>query len=154
MNENEKQALSEALKYLTAKDRSSRGVALHLQEKAYQKETIQSVLAYLQAKKMIDDFRYADNYFHKRLKSGYSIHQISEELKQEGLPDEVIEDARSRFMEELSDGIRAKEEAEKLLSQFGYSAKTMRKIAGFLERKGYEAELVEEILFFINEKYE
>ncbi|PJG85531.1 recombination regulator RecX [Conservatibacter flavescens] len=86
-------ALSYVLNLLSRREYSEYEIRCKMQEKAFEEEDIQTVLAYCQQKNWQSDKRFCENYIHSRSQRGYGLIRIKQELRQlKGVESAVIDE--------------------------------------------------------------
>jgi regulatory protein len=136
-------AYQRALKFLSYRMRSSQEVQRNLQEHGVSEEDIAAVLERLQRGGLVNDSRFAQAWIENR--SEYrprSRRALSYELRQKGIPEEVIEEIFDRAGgedEELAYQAACKQ-ARKLKDLEWPEFR--RKLGGFLARRGFTYEVI------------
>ena len=117
----------------------------HLQRKAFDEETIEQVLAYLNGLELLDDVAFAQYWIEQREtfrpRSRYALGQ---ELRQKGISREIVAAA----LEEVDETAAARRAAEKQANRWAGLPEDVfkEKMAGFLQRRGFSYDIIREIL--------
>lgn len=87
-------ALAYVVNLLSRREYSEYELRCKMQEKAFDEEIINAVIAHCQQKNWQNDKRFAENYLHFRSQRGYGINRIKQELRQlKGIRTEVVNQA-------------------------------------------------------------
>jgi regulatory protein len=145
-------AKSTAYRYLTYRPRSTKELLDKLSEKKFDVAVINAVLADLTRLGYLDDAQFAAQWASSRLRlRGFGRRRIEQELKQKGVDQEIIRGA-------LAIAIPPEDEIEAARSFAERKLRTMksfepevrrRRLAGFLERKGFSYDIIREMLSHI-----
>ncbi len=94
-----KRAKLRAMNLLQTRDYTEQAMYTKLKDGLYPSRVIDEALAYVKSYHYIDDHRYADSYisFHS---GSLSRRELEGKLRLKGIPEDVIEDALSRYEEE------------------------------------------------------
>jgi len=140
-----------ALRYLATRARSRAEAAAYLGKKEVPEEHIEHTLSYLEEYGYIDDRKFAATYSRYLIeKKGLSRRALAFELKKKGVSEE---DASPALEELFGDG--GEDEYEVALRMARKKAATLkgverekarRRLAGFLQRRGYSFEVVRKTL--------
>lgn len=132
-----------ALNYLSYKPRTTYEVKKKLKDKGFDGEVISIVIEFLKEYKFIDDDAYAHLWIRNRinLKPTGRI-RLRNELYQRGLDKDTIERNIGELTPELEEEL-ALSLAQKRIERTGSS---IRKVEGFLFRRGFKPELVRKII--------
>jgi len=138
-------AKKNALRFVSYRPRSVYEVQTHLQRKAFDEETIEQVLAYLNGLELLDDVAFAQYWIEQREtfrpRSRYALGQ---ELRQKGISREIVAAA----LEEVDETAAARRAAEKQANRWAGLPEDVfkEKMAGFLQRRGFSYDIIREIL--------
>ena len=97
----------------------------------------------------LDDARFAEQWARSRARvRGFGRRRIEQELRSKGIDRGTARDALERFFEDSSESEIARKEAEKKLKSLSRFEPEVRRrrLAGFLERKGFSSEIIRSIL--------
>lgn len=142
-------ARNAAYRLLTYRPRSRAEIEAKLQEKEFDEAIIEQVLAGLVRLGYVNDRQFADQWTRSRIRlRGFGRRRIKGELRSKGIDQEII---REVFGEVLSEGKEietAKRVVEKRLNTMqSLDRETRRRrLAGFLERKGFSFEIIGAVL--------
>lgn len=148
-----KRALEAAGRYLSERDRSCREVREFLEKKGFSSLVREQVMEALTGQGLVNDLRYARLRMTEEAEKGRSLSGIRRLLEEKGISREDIDLAFELTWDLPSEEQRAMTEAEKLISQEGPGVKTLRKIAARLSYRGYQQELIYEILEKLADAY-
>jgi regulatory protein len=142
-------AKNTAYRYLTIRPRSRAEILRKLHDKEYSVSVIDAVLDHLFRLGYVDDKKFARQWAATRARvRGYGRHRIEQELRQKGLDHETIREA-------LAEAIPREDERETAHTVAERKLRTMkslepearkRRLAGFLERKGFPRDIIWDIL--------
>jgi regulatory protein len=143
------QAKSVAYRLLTYRPRSCAELRQKLQAKAYHEPVIDAVLEVLARLGYVNDGQFAEQFASSRIRlRGWGRRRIERELGNKGIERRIISVTLSRIFEHDVEIETAKNAAErKLASMRSVDRKTKyRRLAGFLERRGFSFEVIKSIL--------
>jgi len=142
-------AKNAAYRFLTYRPRSRAEIEKKLHEKEFNDAIIETVLADLARLGYVNDLQFALGWTRSRIAlRGFGRRRIGQELKSKGIGPEII---REVFAEVFSD----ETEIETARRVAGKKMNTMnsldretrrRRLAGFLERKGFSFEIIRDVL--------
>lgn len=142
-----KKAKLRAMHLLERMDRTECGLRRKLSEK-YPEEAIEEAIAYVKSYGYLDDVRYAQNYIRCRLKDK-SQFRIFQELKSKGIKHDVISLAWEEEIKEIERDERSLVR-QMVLQKYPAGArldvKQMRRLQGFLARRGFLWEDISSVL--------
>jgi len=136
-----KQARSDAFALLSRRERSRREVQMHLLKKGYAKPTVVRVLEYLEAENYLDDDRFCALWIQSRQKTRpKGVYALRCELKQKGIGDEMIQRHVGQVDEEFAawDAVRPKLKRWAGLDRRRFVSRA----GGFLQRRGFGPHVV------------
>jgi regulatory protein len=147
--EEKAQAKEKALNFLSYRPRTEKEIRKKLKEKDFDDAVIEEVAQTLKRLKLIDDYEYAKNFVQERLRlSPRGENLLKQELWKKGIDKEIIgevlrETFESRDVEEI-----AQEVLEKAKRKYRNLEKevALRRIKGFLLRRGFSYETVNELV--------
>ncbi|HXF70917.1 MAG TPA: RecX family transcriptional regulator [Thermoflexus sp.] len=144
------QAHELALRFLSYRPRSEREVADHLRRKGFDAQTVEAELERLRRVGLVDDRAFAQFWVENRTAfRPRSRRALQAELRRKGIPPAIIQEVlQEASPDERSLALRlARDRARRLR---GLDPLTFRRrLAGYLIRRGFEGELVREILHII-----
>lgn len=150
VNETElSQAKNAAYRYLSYRPRSRAEVEQKLVEKSFSRKIIHTVLADLDRLGYVNDREFARQWARSRVRvRGFGRRRIEQELRSKGVSSDVISEALEVVFEDSSEADIARQEAErKLKSLIRFEPEVRRRrLAGFLERKGFSSDIISTIL--------
>ena len=142
-------AKSEAYRLLTYRPRSCAELRQKLQAKTFNDAVIDAVLEFLAQLGYVNDSLFAEQFASSRIRlCGWGKRRIGRELGNKGIERQVINETLSRIFEHDTEIVTAKKAAErKLASMKSVDRKTRyRRLAGFLERRGFSFDVIRAIL--------
>ena len=144
-----KRAKNTAYRYLTIRPRSRKELADKLQDKEFADPIITAVLEHVTRLGYLDDGKFAAQWAASRIRSrGFGRRRLEQELRIKGISSAIIKDTLNTLLEEAPEAETARKEAEKklrTLTRFEPEVRR-RRLAGFLERKGFSSEIIRTIL--------
>lgn len=140
---------NKAIKFLSFRNRSVKEINDYLKKKGFFENEINETIEKLIEFKFIDDTKFSELFIRNRQLKGRSKKMISYELKIKGINREIIEESLEFSQNDLK---TAKEYIEKRLHQFERftSEEKSRKIISRLRSRGYNWDVIKEILKEIN----
>jgi len=136
-----------ALKYLNYKQRSVKELRQHLLKESFSKEQVDYTLERLIEKEFINDELYAERFIKRRVDfnpKGKKLLKI--ELQQKGISEAIINQSLENidFEHEYRLAHNLLEKKQSLVK--GKNKENLRKIANFLERRGFSYDVIIKIL--------
>ena len=144
-----KRAKNTAYRYLTIRPRSRKELADKLQDKEFTDPIIAAVLEHVTRLGYLDDGKFAAQWAASRIRSrGFGRRRLEQELRIKGISREIIKNTLNTLFEEAPEAETARKESEKKLKTLTrYEPEVRRRrLAGFLERKGFSSEIIRNIL--------
>ncbi len=142
-------ARNAAYRYLTYRPRSRTEIEQKLEEKGFAGPIVQSVLNDLGRLGYINDREFARQWAASRVRlRGFGGRRIERELRNKGVSRDIIHEAVGHVFEDTSEVDIARREAEKKvrnLTRFEPEVRR-RRLAGFLERKGFSSVIIRVIM--------
>lgn len=144
-----KRARNTAYRYLTIRSRSRSEVAQKLRDREFPPDIISSVIDHLIKLGYLNDEQFARDWAASRVRSrGFGRRRLEQELRIKGIGSDIIRDTLGTLFEDSSEADIARKEADrklKTLARFEPEVRR-RRLAGFLERKGFSSETIRAIL--------
>lgn len=139
---------AKAIKKIKTKLRSTKEIDLYLKKEAFDKEQITDIIAILTRQGYLNDEVYANAFVNDRIHlSKDGPQKIENALRQEGIKNEIIEQALSCYTEELQEERIQKLIAKEIKSNHTKSGKMLeQKILYHLIELGYERSAITEQL--------
>ncbi len=134
-----------ALGLVSLRPRSEYEVRSHLRRKSYEEGAVDHAVAYLERFDLLNDVAFANYWVEQRETfRPRSRFALSQELRQKGISRDVIEAA----LEEVDEMAGARRAAEKKTHRWAGlpEHEYKKKMAGFLQRRGYSYEVIKEVL--------
>lgn len=144
--ENRKLAFNYGLKYLSMRNRSTKEVYDYLVRKHFEEESINFALKKLVDLKFINDEEFTRSWIESRQKyKGKSKLVLRQELRQKGIESSMIDHTLSDAKEDLETARILFEKKKKTLSRYT-GEEFNKKMAGFLQRRGYSWGIISKLL--------
>ncbi len=144
-----KRARNAAYRYLTIRPRSRAEVEQKLRDRGFLPSVVSSVIDHLLRLGYLNDEQFARQWAAARIRSrGFGRRRIAQELRVRGIDRDTIGTVLNGLFEESSELDVARKEADrklKTLSRFEPEVRK-RRLAGFLERKGFPSEIIRGII--------
>ncbi len=140
-----KKAKKAALRYLGYRDRSVQEMRAYLAKKEYSVKVIDEAVDYLCGLGYLDDARFSELYATSRIQSkGIGRFRLRFELLNKGVSESLVDKVLGSLFEEVDEARLARDCAEKKMPAWkGLPVQTVkRRLAGFLGRKGFDADTV------------
>ena len=144
-----KRAKNTAYRYLTIRPRSRKELADKLQDKEFPDSVIDAVLEHVTRLGYLDDGKFAAQWAASRVRSrGFGRRRLEQELRIKGISREIIKETLNTLFEEAPEAETARKEADKKLRTLARFEPEVRRrrLAGFLERKGFSSEIIRNVL--------
>jgi regulatory protein len=142
-------ARNAAYRLLTFRARSHAELEQKLREREFDESVIGEVLADLERLGYVNDRQFAGQWAAARLRlKGLGRRRIEKELRRKGIRHEVIREAIAEAVspeEEWDAAVKAAEKKLKTMLSVEPNVR-IRRLAGFLERKGFSAEITRSII--------
>jgi regulatory protein len=137
-------AAARVLRYLRQRPRTAQEVRLFLRRHGHPEDTVQTVVAELEAQRVVDDARYAALFVESR-RSGRPVGaaRIARELRQRGVGRELVESVvgargAAGVESELERALAAARPRLAAAARLGRE-RGMRRLVAFLQRRGFSA---------------
>ena len=144
-----KLAKMQAFRYLTVRDHSETELAGKLRQKGFSATTIQWVLADLRRLHFLNDTEFAALFARNRLaQRPIGRRQLEYELKQKGISSALLTETLDKIYSETNEETLVRQLAAKrlLILKGQPPLKVRKKLADFLLRRGFEWEVVKQVL--------
>ena len=142
-------AKNAAYRYLALRPRSRAEVEKRLEDREFSEDVIKSAIDHLAHLGYLDDARFARQWASARVRlRGFGRRRIEQELRSKGIGRDIIEETFDGLFEDASEAEVARREADKRLKNLGRFEPEVRRrrLAGFLERKGFSFEIIRTII--------
>jgi regulatory protein len=136
--------LDKAYRFLSLRPRSEKEVADYLKKREISPSDFEKIFKILKEQKLVDDWEFAKWWIEQRetFKPKGKI-ALKAELKQKGIPEEIIEKALAQIDEE---SLAKKALAKKAKAYHGLSSEEFfRKISQFLTSRGFSWQTIEKV---------
>jgi regulatory protein len=144
-----KRARNTAYRYLTIRSRSRAEIVKKLRDKEFSPSVIESVMDHLFRLGYVDDRKFACQWAAGRARMrGYGRRRIEQELRQKGVAKETVREALAEAIppeNERETACVVAEKKRRMMKSLEPEARK-RRLAGFLERKGFPHEIIWDIL--------
>lgn len=138
-------ARQNAVRFVSYRPRSAYEVRIHLRRKSFEDVVIDQVVEYLISLDLLDDVAFANYWVEQRETfRPRSRFALSQELRNKGIGQDVIDSA----LEEVDESAAARRAVEKRAYRWAELPEDeyKKKVAGFLQRRGFSYEVVRETL--------
>lgn len=145
--EEQRYAIDYSLNYISYRQRSKKEVHNALKKKGFEEALTEYVIDYLVQHNYIDDSSFADSFIRdKRNLNKYGSRRIEYELSAKGVSKETIHELLNYDTDEEYN--MAMELASKKIKSYSSDDRNSiyRKLGGFLQRKGYNFDVVNKVL--------
>jgi regulatory protein len=142
-------ARNAAYRLLTSRPRSRAEIEAKLHDKEFNDAIIGAVLADLARLGYVNDLQFAHDWTRSRIRlRGFGRRRIGLELKNKGIGQEMIREVFAEVFSEETESETAKLVVEKRLNTMkALDRETRRRrLAGFLERKGFSFDIIRNVL--------
>ena len=145
LNDEAREGLERALKFIDYRPRSSGETTDRLRRCGYSGATIRVVIKYLEACGLLDDREFARVYLGEMLRKGYGYHRVRDELLKKRLNRELVDDMMEDYPidEEIDRAVKIASRLSKRIVADDPS-KLSRKMVGYMMRKGYSRQIAVE----------
>ncbi len=147
-------AKNAAYRLLTYRPRSRVELEAKLRDREFSETAVQEVIDSLVLLGYVNDLRFAAQWSAGRVRlSGYGRRRIEQELRNKGVAGDVIKEALAGIFLDNIEMDTAKQVAEKKLNTMkSVDRETRRRrLAGFLERKGFSYDIIRTVLNTVRE---
>jgi len=147
--EESKNARRRAIRYLAYKDRSRNEITRYLNGKKFSADAVNETLIFLESNDYINDDRFAMQFGRSRIiNKKIGRLRLELELRNKGLEKKIIEETLNSLYKEYDEKKVAMSCAEKKLTTYSSTntEKDRRRIAKFLERKGFPSGLIYKVV--------
>ena len=135
-----------AIRLLSFTEHTTLQLQRKLQKKGFAEDDVAEVLAELSERKLLSDERFASQYLSMRTAKGYGPVRIAQEMREKGVPDDLVEDTLESCDDDWADTMQ-----QVVRKKFGsapandYASRAKR--ARFLEYRGFPSSLISRYLF-------
>jgi regulatory protein len=130
--------------FLARREHSEQELARKLTTRGYAADVVEATLADLVADHLLSNARFAEAFVHSRIQRGSGPQKIRAELRERGIPDELIDnslEARADSWRELAREVREKRFGRAEPRDFRERSRQMR----FLQQRGFSAEQISRV---------
>lgn len=142
-----------AAKYLAYRSRTCAEMKRHLQQKGFEEDAVDALLAEFTEYGYLDDSRYCMEYFDYAFGKGKGKRLVFSELKEKGVDSDTIQFAFEDWEGEYNEKERAMEEAMKVLrladvdpQEVPIDSKIAARIGRRLQSKGYSSDVIYSVI--------
>jgi len=144
---NKKGAKNAALKILSSRWRSEKEIEKKLLEKGFSMEEIEETIIWLKELGYIDDEKFGFQWAKYRIENrSYGLIRISYDLKGKGVNKKTIEAVIDKLRDEFNLHEVAMLAAQRKARGLQKSAASLRKLYGYLMRKGFPPEIIMDVM--------
>lgn len=141
MTKGSKGALEESIKMLKYRERSRYEIETRLKQKSFPPRDIEEAVERLTFLGYLDDQRFAEAWIRNRNQTKpMGKHRLRNELKEKGVPADIIEDKIADFLKEYDE----RKLAESII-QRRVNNQSWRKTANFLYRRGFDGNIIKSL---------
>ena len=130
--------------------RSSFEIVSKLEEKGFEQEIIKEVINYFSDLTLIDDHVFAQKWIESRLRRPYGSNRIKQELKQKGLPKDIIETeiVKALHNDDYKEIDIVRKLVRKRIEKYRGIDKTKikQRVYGYLQRRGFSFEAITKVI--------
>ena len=147
--EESKNARRRAIRFLVYRDRSRNEITCYLRGKKFSTNVINETLTFLENNKYVNDARFAMQFGRSRIvNKKIGRLRLGLELEHKGIENKIINETLNLLYEEFDEESIAVSCLKKKLKTFESSASEgdRRRIANFLERKGFPSGIVYQVV--------
>jgi len=148
-NKERTKARNTAYRYLTYRPRSRAEIIQKLHDKEFNDAIIEAVLDDLARFGYVNDRQFANQWTRSRIRlRGFGRRRIEQELKNKGIDREIIREVFAEVFVDETEIDTARQTAEKKMNTMKFVDRETRRrrLAGFLERKGFSFEIIRTVL--------
>jgi regulatory protein len=148
-DDEQKRAKEQAFRYLSNRDHSEKELKQKLKRKGFSDQAIDKVIPDLKNLQFLNDKKFAELFARNRiLQKPIGQRQLEFDLKQKGIQNSIIEETLVKIYSEFNEAELARRLAVKRIQQLRGKTpiQIKRKTADFLLRRGFEWEIVREII--------
>ena len=149
MDKELKRGKSYCLRLLSLRPRSEYEIDIRLKDKGYAGDLRKVLLGSLKKEGLVNDLEFAKEWIDWRLRSSpRAKRMIKAELRKKGVPESIVEEAIGNKYEKIDERVIARSLLRKKLSgeKESSSLKLKGKLYWFLDSKGFDEEVIEDIL--------
>jgi regulatory protein len=145
----QKAAMQAALRLLSLRARSQQELVERLRHRGFGTDVVARVVQDLTSRGLVDDRAFASERARTRVLSHHvGPHRLKEELRQKGMPSEIIETTVRETFREVDEEEVARAGAAKRLKALGHVSTpvALRRLAAYLLRQGFSPETVQRVV--------
>ncbi|MBU2590717.1 MAG: regulatory protein RecX [Nitrospinota bacterium] len=136
-----------ALKILSSRWRSEKEIEKRLKDKGFEEGTIEETISWLKEFGYTDDEKFGHQWAKYRIENrSYGLIRISYELNEKGVDRQIITTIVDRLRDEFDERKIAMAAAEKKVKGMQKSQSALRKLYGYLMRKGFPPTIVIDVM--------
>lgn len=143
-------AYQQALRLLAGRDYTVSAISAKLRLRGCDEAEIALAVERLQKERFLDDGRYARHFIESARRSGrYVGYRLRQELRRRGLPVELLDELSVETGAEEDEAVLARQLTARRYSSFDpltSDEREKRRIAGFLQRRGFSATSIRSVL--------
>ena len=127
-------------------------MADRLRRKGFEVKVVAQVLQELTARRLLDDEAFARGWVRTRVLTRHlGRRRLAEELREKGVPEEIVGTALQEAFREVSEEEVARQAGEKRFKLLAHLSVDVirRRLTGYLLRRGFPREIVERVVTFL-----
>jgi len=136
-----------ALKLLEYRERSEQEIRNRMGRKEYNQELINKTVRFLKDQNLLNDRRFAQIWAESRLRRSYGRWKVQADLNEKGVKEEIIEETLKELYSKVNETQMALDLIQKKWPSLSRENNPLlRRVSGFLERRGFSFEVITEII--------
>lgn len=140
------EVLSKVMRYCSYQERSTYEVKQKLREYRLKESDQDLIIEYLEKENFLNELRFAEAYVRGKVNvKRWGVFKIREGLSSKGVKGEIVSEAMKGINEEVYRQ-NLEDLTEKKINLLGTDEKRREKLCRFLQSKGYESDLIMEVL--------
>lgn len=150
-------ARAKAFELLSYRDHSTKELSLKLSKRGFKKEIVELLVVEMQSQGYLDDESFAMLFARSRVvQKQVGRKELSHQLKQKGITETTLQKILDEIYEEFDEKALARQQAEKKIRSFQKDdpAKSKKSLIDFLYRKGFDWEVIEDVLSHYGNRFE
>ncbi len=152
MNKKEAAVQNAALRCLARREYCEKELVNKLTAKGFERNSATDIVSKLAERNLVSDSRFARDLIRVRIDKGYGPFRLEHELRQRGVDQELISDCLDQVNENWKERLEQLV-AKKYRNQPIESYKDWTKRANFLRNRGFDAELIHDVLGKYSNKF-
>ena len=143
-----KKAHNACFRLLKIRNRSEKELRDRLKQRKFTSGIISETIGYLKSIRLIDDEQFSRNWIQARLTKPFGLRRIQSELRQKGIPNELLKKELAFAEKNFDERAALKELLQKCRTKYKNVEPLKRKqrMFSYLARRGFNIEAIEEAL--------